>query len=169
MEKYSKDIMFANCLCGKVEFKASGKPVITTACHCADCFKGSHLLETLPNAPPILNSFGGTPHILYRKDRVEYLKGTEFFKNIQVEDDSPKRVYASCCNSYLFMDLPSPMQWVPIHRNRFQGDVPPIEMRINAKFKTQESIPNDVPVYSSVPFKFVLKLLGTVPAMLFKR
>jgi hypothetical protein len=161
--------MIARCVCGKVELKVVGKPVISTACHCADCSEGSRRLETLPDAPPILDSFGGTPHILFRKDRVEYLKGAELFKNIQVDKDSPKRVYASCCNSYLFMDLPKPMQWVPIHRNRFPSDAPPIEIRINAKFKAGENTPNDVPVYSSIPISFVLKLLGTVPAMLFKR
>jgi hypothetical protein len=169
MKKHTKDFLLARCVCGRVEVKTFGQPVVTTACHCSDCHEGSRRLEALPSAPPILDSFGGTPHILYRKDRVEYLKGSELFKNIQVENDSPKRVYASCCNSYLFMDLPSPMQWIPVHKNRFQGDVPPIEMRINAKFTDKERSPNDIPTYSTVPFKFVLKLIGTIPAMLFKR
>jgi hypothetical protein len=162
--------MIARCACGNVELEVVGKPMICVACHCADCREGSRRIEALPNAGSILDSYGGTQHVLYRKDRIKYLKGTQSLKNLKVDDDSPNRVYAECCNSYLLLDLPIPMHWVPICRNRFQGEVPALEMRINAKFKPGVvDIPRDVPVYPSFPLKFVTKLLGSKIAMMFHR
>jgi hypothetical protein len=162
--------MIAHCLCGKVELETLGEPILCAACHCSDCFAGSRQIEQLPNASPVLDSFGGTQHVLYRKDRVKYRKGTEFFKSLKVEADSPGRVYASCCNSYLFMDLPNPMHWVPIFRNRFQGELPPLEMRMNVKAKAEGSdVPKDAPVYPSFPLQFIVKLLRSKFAMIFFR
>jgi hypothetical protein len=158
------------CACGNVELEAIGKPIICAACHCADCHEGSRKIETLPNAPRVLDSYGGTAHLLYRKDRVKHLKGTEFLTSLKVDDDSPKRIYTTCCNSYLLLDLPNPMHWVPIFRGRFQGDVPPLEMRINVKLKPENTnAPTDVPSYGSFPFKFVRKLIGARFAMMFQR
>ena len=107
--------------------------------------------------------------MVFRKDRVRYLKGTEFLKTFKVDDDSPNRVYAACCNSYMLLDIPAPMPAVPVYRGRFQGEIPPLEMRINAKFKPEDNIPRDVPSYSSFPLKFVRKLLGAKIAMILHR
>ncbi len=161
--------MIASCKCGNVELEVIGKPILCAACHCADCHEGSRRIEALPNAAPVLDSFGGTSHVLYRKDRIQYLKGTELLKSLKVDEDSPSRVYASCCNSYMLLDIPDPMRWVPVFRGRLQGEVPPLEMRINAKFKPgAPGAPQDAPCYRSFPLKFVRKLLGSRIAMMFE-
>jgi hypothetical protein len=160
--------MVGRCSCGNVEFEVLGEPILCASCHCADCHEGSRRIEALPNAAPILDSYGGTQHVVFRKDRVKFLKGTEFLKTLKVDDDSPKRVYAECCNSYVLLDIPSPMPAVPIYRGRFEGKIPQLEMRINAKFKPNAvNIPYDVPSYSSFPLKFVRKLIGAKIAMFF--
>ena len=169
MSKEMGNISTLRCLCGSVELEATGAPIICAACHCADCLEGSRRLEALPNARPILDSYGGTPYVLYRKDRVKYLKGAQLIKSLKVDDDSPNRAYTTCCNSFMLLDLPNPMHWVPVFRGGFQGKVPSLEMRINAKFKKGSGdFPRDVPTYSSLSLKFVRKLLGSKIAMVFR-
>ena len=51
--------------------------------------------------------------------------------------------------------------WVPVYRARFQGTVPPLQMRICTKFKLENSaVPRDMRRYSTPPFKFVAKLVS---------
>ena len=166
----TENIITAGCKCGGVELEVTGALILCAACHCADCYAGSRQIEALPNACPILDRFGGTPYVLYRKDRIRYSKGAQLVKGFKVEVDSPSRIVATCCNSAMLMDLPNPMHWVPVYRARFQGEVPALEMRINAKFKaTDIDVPSDVPSYSSFPLKFVAKLLAAKVAMVFHR
>ena len=152
------------------KLKRQGEPIIAAACHCRDCSEGSRRLEALPTAQPILDSYGGTPYLLYRRDRVNCKKGGEFLKSIKVEENSSKRVFTSGCNSYMYLDLNRRMHWVPIFRGQFHGEAPAIEMRINAKFGPgTENVRSDVPFFSSLPFKFVRKLLAAKLAMIFHR
>jgi len=58
------------CSCGAVAFEARGKPILASICYCDDCQRASHELESLPGAPHILGTDGGTSYVLYRKDRV---------------------------------------------------------------------------------------------------
>jgi hypothetical protein len=120
------------------------------------------------NAGSVLDRHGGTQYVLFRKDRVRYLKGSELVKGLKVDEDSPSRAFASCCNSFMLLDLPSPMHWIPVSRGRFQGDVPPLTMRINAQFERGAAVaPSDVPADSSFPPKFVMKLVAAKFAMMF--
>jgi hypothetical protein len=161
--------MTGRCSCGNVELEVIGEPLLSVSCHCADCHQGSRQIEALPNAASVLDSYGGTQHLVFRKDRVRYLKGTQFLKSLKVDEDSPSRVYASCCNSYMLLDTAGPMPIFPVYRGRFQGETPPLEMRINAKFKSESNIPSDAPIYSSFPLKFVRKLIGAKIAMIFRQ
>jgi hypothetical protein len=70
----------------------------------------------------------------------------------------------------MLLDIPDPMPVVPISRNRFQGEIPKLEMRINAKFKSDgRQPPQDAPSYSAFPLKFVRKLLGAKISMMLHR
>jgi hypothetical protein len=159
-----------SCHCGKVEMEAVGLPVIVAACHCADCHEGSRRLEALPQAPPILDDYGGTPHVLYRRDRISYVHGQELLKRLKVDEDSPDRAYASCCNSYMFIDVGPRMPVLPISRGRFRGDVPVLEVRMNLKREPGKgNLPDDVPCSPSFPFKFVRRVLGAQLAIVFRR
>jgi hypothetical protein len=60
--------------------------------------------------------------------------------------------------------------WVSMYRARFQGDIPPLQMRICTKFKPENGdVPSDVPSYSTFPLKFLAKLLADRIAMLLHR
>jgi hypothetical protein len=161
----------AQCTCGRVELEAVGAPIISVACYCDDCQEGSRQIEALPNARPVRDPDGGSTYVLYRKDRVECSRGAQFLQGYKIREKSAtNRVVATCCNSAMFMNFDDGKHWVPVYRARFGGDVPPLQMRICTKFKSEDSdVPSDVRSYPSFPLTFVAKLVGAKIAMLLHR
>lgn len=160
----------ARCACGSVEFKAVGAPILSAACYCDDCQEGARQIEALQKAQPVLDPCGGTAYLLYRKDRVQCSKGTEHLRDYKIKNESPtRRVVATCCNSALFLDFQKG-HWLSVYQARFEGDVPPLQMRIQTKFKPEGcEIPNDVPSYPTYPLRFIAKVLLARVAMLLYR
>ncbi|SIT45938.1 conserved hypothetical protein [Paraburkholderia piptadeniae] len=156
-----------SCSCGKVECEATGTPILTVVCYCDDCQRGSRQIDMLPNAAPVLGADSGTAYVLYRKDRFECTKGRELLLDLRLEERSPtKRVVARCCNSAMYLDFEKG-HWVCAYRTRFLAAVPPIQMRIQARFKPQpDSAPIDIPTYRAFPPRFFAKLLFARIAML---
>lgn len=160
----------ARCSCGSVELETSGAPILGAACYCDDCQEGARQIERLPNAPPVRDHDGGISYLLYRKDRMKCSKGAEHLRDYRIKETSPtRRVVATCCNSAMFLDFQKG-HWVSIYRARYQGDVPPIQMRVQTKFKPEHtSDSGGIPSYAGYPFKFMWKLVGAQIAMLFRR
>lgn len=163
-----KQNRIARCACGSVEFEATGAPILGATCYCDDCQEAGRQIEQLRNAPRVVDSDGGTGYLLYRKDRVKCSKGAELLLDRKLKEGSPtRRVVATCCNSAMFVDFQKG-HWFSIHRARFAGDVPPLQMRLQTKFRPQAAVdPGDIPSYATYPPKFVLKLVGAKIAMVF--
>ena len=163
--------MTASCSCGKVELKALGAPMVSNVCYCDDCQRGGRQIEALPNAGPVRDPDGGTAYILYRKDRIECSNGAEFLKNYKIKESSvTNRVVATCCNSAMFMNFDKGPFWVSAYRARFQGERPPLQMRICTKFKPDDAnLPSDVPSYRGYPLRLIAKFLASGTTMLFSR
>ena len=107
------------CNCGGVSLKVVGGPIVTTVCHCSSCREAGRILESLPGASPILDSDGGTSFVLYRKDRVDCLRGCELLREHRLKAKSPtRRVVAACCNSFMFLDF-TKGHWITLARDRF--------------------------------------------------
>lgn len=112
----------AGCKCGKVKLEALGEPIVTTVCHCASCQKAGRRLETLPGASKILDVSGGTPFVLFRKDRVRCIEGDAFLAEHRLKADSPtRRVVATCCNTAMFLDF-TKGHWISIYREQLALD-----------------------------------------------
>jgi hypothetical protein len=105
--------------------------------------------------------------LLYRKDRLKYIKGTELLLDHKLKEGSvTRRVVATCCNSAMFLDFQK-AHWFSVCRARFAGDVPPLQMRVQTKSRPQTaSDPGDIPSYAGYPPKFILKLVAAKIAML---
>jgi hypothetical protein len=163
--------MTASCSCGSVELKVFGAPIVGSVCYCDDCQTGSRQIEALPNAGPVRDPDGGTAYILYRKDRIECAKGGALLKNYKIKESSAtNRVVATCCNSAMFMSFDKGPFWVAAYRARFQGDPPPLQMRICTKFKPENVVlRNDVPSYRGYPLRLMAKLLASGATMLLRR
>ena len=131
MSEAPKTHLTARCSCGSLELEAIGAPITSVACYCDDCQEGSRQIEALPDARPVRDSDGGTAYVLYRKDRVECSRGVQFLQSYKIREKSAtNRVVVTCCNSAMFMNFDDNKHWVPVYRARFQGEVPPLEMRI---------------------------------------
>jgi hypothetical protein len=156
------------CSCGSVELETTGAPILGAACYCVDCQEAGRRIEQLPNAPRVLDPDGGTDYLLYRKDRLKCVKGAELLLDHRLKEESvTTRVVAKCCNSAMFLDFQKG-HWFSVYRTRFSGDVPPLQMRIQTKFRTRTTgDPGDIPGYAGYPPRFMLKLGAARIAMLF--
>ncbi len=126
MSSLPKNHMTASCLCGNVELEATGTPILSNVCYCDDCQEGSHRIEALPNASPVRDPDGGTAYVLYRKDRVEYPKGSRLLRGLKLRDESStRRVVAACCDSPMFLEFEKG-HWLTIYRVAFP--VPPLAL-----------------------------------------
>ncbi|QCI65963.1 GFA family protein [Phreatobacter stygius] len=166
-----KNSLTVRCSCGRVQLEAAGAPIISLACHCDDCQAGSLAVEALPGAAPVRDAAGGTPYVLYRKDRVTCIEGATLLKSYKLKDISAtNRIVATCCNAAMTMGFDDSRHWVSMYRARFETDVPPLEMRICTKFKAGDSvIPDDLPAYPGFPLKFMAKLVAAWIPMLLRR
>lgn len=166
MQHWETD-MIARCSCGKVECEAAGTPIVSVACFCDDCQEGSRQIEALPGAPLLRGADGGTPYVLYRKDRFRCSRGGELLRELRLREGSPtKRVVASCCNSGMYVDFEKG-HWLSIYRGRFVGADVPVQMHIQTRFKPKDMRDSgEVPSYASFPFSLLAKLVFARLAML---
>lgn len=146
----SGDPVSARCACGAVVLALRGAPIGSFACYCDTCQEGSSRIEALPHAPAVREPYGGTEYVLYRKDRVAYAKGPELVNGYQLEQ-SPKtnRIVATCCNSAVMMRFDDP--------------------RCTSFLPKGAILPSDVPSHRGYAPAFMMKLLSSGVAMLFRR
>jgi len=171
MSEPPKNVTTARCSCGSVEIEAIGAPITSLVCYCDDCQEGSRRIEALPNGCAVRDPDGGTAYVLYRKDRVKRSKGAELLRSYKLSEKSAtNRVVATCCNSAMFMSFDDSKHWVPVCRARFQGDVPPLQMRIQTKHRPESGdVPSDVRSYPGYPPRFIAKLVAAQIAMWLRR
>ena len=170
MNQRQQKQLSGTCRCGKVKFEALGQPIMAATCYCRSCQEAGHRLERLASAPPILNPDGGTDYVLCRKDRVQCVTGQEFLDEHRLKPESPtRRVVATCCNSAVFLDF-TKGHWLTMYRNRFPAGAPPVEMRVMTKDRREGvALADDLPNYSTVSGKAMLRLLAAWIAMGFRR
>lgn len=161
----------AVCTCGRVVLELKGASITSLVCYCNDCQAGARQIEALAGAPLVQAPDGGTSYIVYRKDRVQNIKGANLLKELKLRPNSAtNRVIASCCNTAMFLSFDDGKHWVDIYRERVGAGAPPLEMRVCTKFASKgASVPADVPGYAGYPLQFIAKLIGAKFAMLFGR
>lgn len=160
----------SSCACRRVRCEAVGVPILSAVCYCDDCQAGGRQIERLPNAARVLDADGGTAYLSYRDDRFSCTSGADLLVGYKIRDKAPaQRFVASCCNSGMYLKF-APGHWVSAYRARFEGDLPPIEMRTQTKYRLADTeIPLDAPGYHRFPFKLFRRLLSSRIAMLFGR
>ena len=73
---------------------------------------------------------------------------------------------ASCCNSAMFLAFDKGPHWVSTLRNRFVGELPPIQFRHMTKFRTSTLPYSDsVQTYPKFPVRFLVLVLRDWVAM----
>jgi hypothetical protein len=159
----------ARCRCGAVELAASGRPIVASVCYCDACQAAAAQIAALPESPNVAEPDGGTEYLLFRKDRFACSKGREHLQAFRLNASSAtRRMVASCCNSAMYMAFDDKRHWVSAYRVRFEGDAPPLEMRICTKSRTSgEALDTSVPSYAGYPPKLIVRLIGSMLAMSF--
>lgn len=158
------------CICNAVQIELTGSPILVNVCHCDDCQRGSAQIERLPGAPKILDRWGGTPYVLYRKDRLRVLRGRELLVDQWLDGERrTRRVVSSCCNSPLLLDF-EPGHWVSVYQQRFGTPVPQARMRVQTRYMPPGDLPDDgLPLHRGYPIGMMARLLAARIAMGLKR
>lgn len=158
------------CTCGQVHIQLEHDPILSVECHCTSCRTAGERLQALPDAPSVLNANGGTPYVLYRKDRVRFTSGRALMKEFRLQPDSPtRRIVATCCNTPIFLEFQHG-HWLSIYAGLWPEKArPPLEMRTMVS-----DVPEGVVLDTSVPnlnhqnLSFFARLLGAWIAMGFR-
>ncbi|GHA76812.1 hypothetical protein [Cognatilysobacter bugurensis] len=124
--------------------------------------RGSARLAALPGAKNILTSYGATACAEYRKDRVQFVSGTEHLKEFRLSDDAgSRRGIASCCNTPIFLELKG-AHWLSIYLHLWPGRTrPAVEIRTMVGDLADSSrLPSGIPNVKTHTMSFYMKLLG---------
>ena len=157
------------CACGAVCFEAISPSMITVICHCTSCRTAGRTFDARSPVAPIVDVAGGTPVVLWRKDRVLCVRGSERLVAHRLNPEAPsRRMVASCCETPMFADFTKGF-WVSIYRSRVT-DAPAPSMRVmTGDAPDRVAFPEDgVPRFRGRPGKLVIKLLTTWAAMGFR-
>ncbi|QEN90993.1 hypothetical protein FZC33_33930 [Labrys sp. KNU-23] len=158
------------CPCGQVVLEAVDAPIVAAVCHCTSCRTARERIEALPGAPAMAEDDGGTPFVLYRKDRVRCIKGAELLREYRLTPAArTRRVLAQCCNAPMFLEFERG-HWLSLYRQRFAAaDQPALEMRVmTGKHRAGFERSDDMPSYASHSGRFMWKLLSAWIAMGFR-
>lgn len=158
------------CRCGAVALEAAGRPILAVACYCADCRRAGEEFAALPGAPETMADDGGTPCVLYRKDRVRCVQGEHLLEERRLDPASPtRRVLAGCCHSPLFADF-TRGHWLTLYRARFADGGPAPQLRImTGSRRADVTLDEAVPNYPGFAPRLMVKLLAAWAAMAFRR
>ncbi|NVJ21986.1 hypothetical protein HUW62_12235 [Myxococcus sp. AM011] len=158
------------CACGQVHLEVKGAPIVNAECCCNSCRAAGARIQTLPSAPTFLEASGATRFVLYRKDRVRLLQGTDHLKEFHLTPEAKtRRVVATCCNTPVFLEFKNG-HWLSLYGCLWpSGTLPPLEMRtMTADLPAGVVLPEDVPNARQQSFSFFARLLSAWVAMGFR-
>ena len=160
----------ASCQCGAVTVELTGKPIMAATCYCQSCQTAGRGFEVLPGAHAVVGPDGGTPYVLMRKDRLQWLSGADRLEEHRLKPDSPtRRFVARCCNTPIALEF-TKGHWLSIYSGRIPEDQrPAAEMRTIVGDRPEGvELPDDIPNYRTPSGKFMWRLLTAWAAMGFR-
>ncbi|WP_073265808.1 GFA family protein [Phytopseudomonas punonensis] len=158
------------CDCAKVAIELDGAPFISTECHCNSCREAAARLEQLPLARPMLERNAGTQFVLYRKDRIQILRGRDLLEAFRLGPKAPtRRVISRCCNSPIFLEFQSG-HWLSLYSSLWPAETRPTpQLRTMTRDRRDQlALDESVPAGTLQTWRFYAKLLAAWIAMGFK-
>jgi len=155
------------CACGKFHIEVIGSPFITTECHCDSCREAASRLAT---SRPMAGENGGTPFVLYRKDRVRFPEGTGLLRGHRLSEKAPtRRVVTTCCNTPVFLEF-SGAHWLSLYASLWPDATrPALQIRtMTSDLPAGTTLDDTLPSGGWPTAGFYAKLLGAWIAMGFK-
>ncbi len=160
-----------SCSCGQLQLAVTEAPIVNAECFCNSCRAAATRLATLHSAPKILEPSGATRFVLYRKDRIAFVKGAALLREFRLTPESKtRRVVATCCNTPVFLEF-SGGHWLSLYGCMWpKGTLPALEMRTMTMDLPAGTAPlDDIPNARRQSFSFMVKFLGAWIAMGFRR
>jgi hypothetical protein len=158
------------CHCGQVRLVAQGAPLIAAECYCGSCRAAAARLAALPGSPAVANVAGGTPYVLYRKDRLRFVAGQDRLRAFRLSPEAPtRRAVATCCNTPVFTEFDNG-HWLSLYAGLWpDGTAPAPEVRTQTGSLPVEQRPDaSVPSGGWPTAQFYGRLLAAWIAMGFK-
>lgn len=158
------------CTCGQVVLRLCGRPITSTECLCTECQQAAAVFRALPGARPVDDDRGATRFVLYRKDRMQCLRGHEQLAEHRLTARSKtRRVVATCCNTPMFLEFTSG-HWVSVYGTLWpEGTLPKLDLRTMTKeARAGVVLPPDVPNARTHTAAFFAGLLMAWAAMRFR-
>jgi len=158
------------CACGETRLEVIGKPIESVECCCTSCREAGDRMQTLEGAPRTLTDYGATPFVMYRKDRVHFLSGSDRLKSFRLSPDhSSDRVIATCCNTPVYLAFKGG-HWLSLYGGLWPtGTMPAPTMRTMASdLPDGATLPSDIPNTKKQSLGFFAKLFGAWVAMGFR-
>lgn len=149
------------CSCGATAFALTGEPIIATECHCTSCRNASERMKALPDAAEIRALNGGTPFVLWRKDRVTCVRGMQHLQSFRLTSDSPtERVVAACCNAPMYLSYKHG-HWLSLYAKRWPDGIgpAPTERTMTGDRSDRTMLADDIPNPKRHSAKFFVVLL----------
>ncbi len=147
------------CPCGQTALVLTGTPILTATCHCHSCRTAAAHLAALPGATPVTDANGGTPYVMWRKDRVAVSRGALTLREHKLTEKGSRRAVATCCNAPVYLEFPGG-HWLSLYAARFDPP-PPVQMRTMLMDAPPGSVPDDgIPGARRQSARFMLSLLG---------
>lgn len=160
-----------SCACGRFQLEVVGAPIIAAECHCNSCREAAARLGSLPSAPPLPESNGGTQFVMYRKDRVRFPEGTGLLKEHRLKPESPtRRLVTSCCHTPILLDYQGG-HWLSVYARLWPADArPAMKLRVStADLPAGTSLGSALPSGRLPTLGFVARLLAAWVAMGFRK
>jgi hypothetical protein len=159
-----------SCKCGTVTLELSGEPFMVAECMCESCRTAGRILESVPGAPPLLDTKDATLAAMYRKDRLTCTAGSEMLREHRLHPESPtRRIVATCCNSAMLLEF-TKGHWIDVYGARWpEAQRPAPEMRtMVGDLPEGHELPDDIPNHRSHSVGFFARLLRAWAAMRFR-
>lgn len=148
------------CKCGHLTLPAVGQPILTVSCYCSSCQEAARRLSPADTSR-MVGRDGGTPFVLYRKDRVDFSGSKDALREYRLTPKSPtRRVFASCCGAPMFLEFQNG-HWVSVYSSRLpEAQRPPIAMRVvTADAPPGTHFDDRIPTYKTHSARFMARLL----------
>ncbi|WP_224703072.1 GFA family protein [Devosia aquimaris] len=158
------------CRCGQVQMRLHKAPLVVAECHCTSCRAASERLQRLPDGQDVTAGNGGTPYVLYRKDRVEIIAGRgQLASFVLGPERTTRRVVATCCNTPMFLEF-NGGHWLSLYRSLWPAEAAPaLDLRTMVGDRVETTpLKGDVPAGALATTGFFARLLGAWIAMGFK-
>ena len=158
------------CACGQTCLEVQGAPIASVECCCTSCREGAERIQSLEGAPQILTDYDATPYVMYRKDRVQIVSGSDQLREFYLTPEAKtRRVVATCCNTLVFVEF-AQGHWLSIYAGLWpEGARPDLQMRtMAADLSEGTTLPSDVPNAGKHSVSFMVKLLAAWVAMGFR-